>query len=144
LIEGIRIHKLIPGSRLILSGYSGRSELPQALVLYRTALMLGVDSASMSVLSLPVNTLMEAEEYIRNFGKQNDLIIVTCAIHMPRAMMLFKKEGLNPIPDPTNYVLKHGSQKNPWRWLPSSAYTEMMEAAVHEYIGITWICLGGN
>jgi len=144
LIEGIRIHRLIPGSRLILSGYKGTTELPQALVLYRTALQLGVDSASMSMLPLPINTRMEAEEYIKNFGKRNNLVLVTCAIHMPRAMKLFKKAGLNPIPGPTNFILKQGLPRNSWKWVPSPAYTNMMEAAVHEYVGMLWMFLGGN
>lgn len=49
LTEGIRIHRMLPGSRLILSGYGGDSNVTQALVLYRTALLLGVDSATMSI-----------------------------------------------------------------------------------------------
>jgi len=144
LAEGIRIHRIIPGSRLILSGYSGGSELSQAQVLYRTALLLGVDSASMTMQTKPSNTWMEAEEYAKNFGKQHDIIVVTSDIHMPRAMMLFQKAGLNPIAAPTNQILKHGSQKDIWRWIPSSSNIAMMEVAVHEYAGILWFWIGGR
>lgn len=136
LVEGIRIQKMIPGSRLILSGYSGRSEIPQALVLYNTALLLGTDPSSMAVQTSPVNTRMEAEEYSKIFGNSNTLILVTSAVHMPRAMMHLKKEGLSPIPAPANFIIKHGSRKNPWRWIPNAGNISKMETAVHEYVGM--------
>jgi uncharacterized SAM-binding protein YcdF (DUF218 family) len=68
LAEGIRIQRMIHGSRLILSGDSGGSELPQAVVLYRTALAMGIDSSTMAMQTKPSNTLQEAKEYIKNFG----------------------------------------------------------------------------
>lgn len=144
LVEGIRIQKTIPGSQLVVSGYQGRSNIPQAFVLYRTAIQLRVDSSLVKMLTSPVNTRMEAEEYVLNFGIENDLILVTCAVHMHRAMMLFREVGLDPVPNPTNYLLKKGSKKNPWGWLPSSYNIRMMEAAVHEYIGLLWAKMGGN
>lgn len=144
LVEGIRIHKMIPGSRLILSGSRGRSELTQAYVLYRTALILGIDSASMVLQNLPANTRMEAEEYSGNFGTRNKLIVVTSDMHMPRAMLLFKKAGLTPVAAPTNQVIKYGSVKYRWTWVPSSVYIRMMENAIHEYAGILWALAGGR
>jgi uncharacterized SAM-binding protein YcdF (DUF218 family) len=144
LAEGIRIHRMIPGSRLVLSGYRGESELSQALVLYQTALLLGVDSALMTMQILPSNTRMEAEEYAKNFGTGNDLIVVTDDLHMPRAMMLFQKAGLNPVASPTNQILKYGSHKYRWRWIPSSGNIGMMEAVIHEYVGMIWTWVGGK
>jgi len=144
LVEGIRIHKMIPGSRLILSGYRGRSELSQAGILYRTALILGADSSSMVMQPLPANTMMEAEEYSKNFRSANNLIVVTSDIHLPRAMLLFKKAGLDPVAAPTNQIIKYGSVKYPWRWIPSSGYISMMESVIHEYAGILWSVAGGR
>jgi uncharacterized SAM-binding protein YcdF (DUF218 family) len=144
LTEGIRIHRRVPGSTLIMSGYGGRTSLPQAVVLYRTALILGEDSTSIRIMTLPSNTQMEAAEYSRNFGSQKNPVLVTSDLHMPRAMMLFRKEGLNPVPAPTNSLIKVGSVKNPWRWIPSTDNTGMMKAAIHEYIGIFWANVGGR
>ena len=144
LAEGIRINRTVPGSRLILSGYRGKSELSQSLILYRTALMLGIDSASMAMQELPSNTRMEAEEYVKNFGKANGLIIVTSDIHMPRAMILFQKAGLNPVAAPTNQIIRYGSKKDPWRWMPSSENIGMMDAVIHEYAGMLWSRVGGK
>lgn len=144
LTEGIRIHKMIPGSRLILSGSRGRSEIAQARILYLTALILGADSASMVMQTLPANTQMEAEEYSRNFGTKNKLIVVTSDIHLPRAMLLFKKTGLDPVAAPTNQIIKYGSVKYRWRWMPSADCIKMMEAVIHEYAGMLWSIDGGK
>jgi uncharacterized SAM-binding protein YcdF (DUF218 family) len=144
VVEGIRVHNLIPGSRLVLSGYRGNSELSQAVVLYRTALLLGVDSASMKLQILPSNTRMEAEEYAKNFGTRNELVVVTDDIAMPRAIMLFRKAGLNPIAAPANQILKYGSLKYRWSLTPSSKNIWMMEEVIHEYVGIIWALVGGK
>jgi uncharacterized SAM-binding protein YcdF (DUF218 family) len=142
LVEAIRIHNQVPGSRIILSGFGGRSKLPQAVVLYRTAIMLGVDSSSMVLSEKPGNTASEAKEYVRNFANGKRLILVTCAIHMPRSVLLFREAGIEPIPAPTNFLVKHGSVKNHWRWVPSAGYIEMMELAIHECVGLMWSWLG--
>lgn len=144
LVEGIRIHRLIPGSRLVLSGYKGKSELPQALVQYRTAIILGIDTCSMEMQATPSNTRMEAEVYARNYGTKNNLIIVTSARHMPRAMMHFQNHGITPVAAPSDFILKNGIFYNPKKWLPSSDYISKMKMAIHEYVGIIWAMAGGN
>lgn len=143
LAEGIRIHRLSPGSRLILSGYSGRSELPQALVLYRTALLLGADSAFMEMQADPSNTRKEAESYAARHGNEH-VIIVTSAMHMPRAMMLFKKVGVNATAAPADFAIRDGTRRNPYRFIPSSSYISLMRSAIHEYAGMAWEKLGGK
>jgi uncharacterized SAM-binding protein YcdF (DUF218 family) len=143
LVEGIRIQKLSPRGRLILSGYKGRSELPQALVLYRTALILGADSASTEMQKDPANTRMEAESYASRH-RDEPLIIVTSAAHMHRAMILFRKMGVNAIAAPADFLIKDGTRKNPYRFMPSSSYISMMQSAIHEYVGILWEKMGGK
>jgi uncharacterized SAM-binding protein YcdF (DUF218 family) len=143
LTEGIRIHRMLPGSRLILSGYSGNSKLSQAMVLYRAALLIGVDSAAMFILEKPANTKQEAEEYVRNFGKNRTLIVVTNDMHMPRSVKMFRMAGIDPVPATTNQVIKYGSNKR-ISWFPSAHYIAMIESAVHEYAGMGWAVLSGR
>lgn len=97
LTEGIRLHKAIPGSRLILSGFGYRTSVPGAVVMYRTALMLGVDSASLDLSDEPMTTNSEADQYVQKFGKDKKLVLVTSAIHMPRSVMLFRSKGIDVI-----------------------------------------------
>lgn len=138
LTEGVRLHKMIPESKLVLSGPGGKEGFTQADALFRTAVIMGVDSSSIHLMHRAKNTTGEAMEYKELFGTQNRLILVTSAIHMPRAMIIFRKYGFDPIPAPTNFIIKHGSRKDPWRWLPGARYVGMIESAVHEYGGILW------
>lgn len=54
---------------------------------------------------------------------------------MPRAMKIFKMQGLNPIAMPTNFMAK--KQK-------SNSYLSIKDLkkvsiAIHEYIGLAWL-----
>jgi len=59
----------------------------------------------------PENTQQEAEQYKLLFGDSAQLILVTSALHMPRTMFLFQKEGLYPVATPTNHLIKIGKDK---------------------------------
>ena len=136
LSEGIRLQRLIPGSTLITSGYAGNSGVAQAELLAQTALLLGVAPAQIRMQTNPTNTRGEATEYRRLFGDKAHLIIVTSAVHMPRAMYLFRKAGLNPVAAPTNHLVKQGTHRDPWYWLPSAGNIQKTESAIHEYVGM--------
>ena len=145
LSEGIRIHRQLPGSTLITSGGSGESEIAQAKILANTALLLGVDSSHLKMQTQPKNTWAEANEYKRLYADSAQLVLVTSAAHMPRAMYLFRKAGLNPIAAPTNHLVKKGTrEKDFWYWFPSSGNIKLMESAIHEYLGLLWYKLGGE
>ena len=143
LVEGIRIHRMIPDSKLILSGFDKRSEQSEALVYFQTAISLGVDSTSMIFQASPSNTQQEAEDYVKNFGTDGKLILVTSAIHMPRSVMHFKNYGISPMPAPTDFILKNESRKHLLRWIPSANNIDIMESAIHEYAGIIWANIFG-
>jgi uncharacterized SAM-binding protein YcdF (DUF218 family) len=153
LVEGIRIYNRLEslkakrGERktgLVLSGYAGKLSISQAEVLFRSAVLLGADSANLLVSPKPSNTKEEADEYLKICGSSNPVIVVTDAVHMPRAIMNFKKEGLTAIPAPTNFLIKHGSAKDPWRWLPSTNNIKLLESSFHEYLGLIWTRAGGK
>lgn len=142
LTEGIRIHRDIPGSRLITSAFG--KTVPHAKVLADAAVLLGVDPSMIDMQTQPKNTWMEATEYKRLFGDTNQLILVTSAIHIPRAVYLFEKAGLKPIPAPTGYMVKKDKKRSFDFWLPSSGNIERTEAAIHEYLGMLWYKIGGK
>jgi uncharacterized SAM-binding protein YcdF (DUF218 family) len=144
LVEGIRIHRQIAGSVLITSADAGKQELPQAEVVAKAAVLLGVDEANIRKQTLPKNTWTEATEYKRLFGAAAQLVLVTSAIHMPRSMMLFRKAGLQPVAAPANHVIKKGGKRDFWFWMPSADHINKTEAAIHEYAGMLWYKLGGK
>lgn len=144
LSEGIRIHRMLPESKLVTSGYGLPGELTQAEILRKTAILMGVDSMAVLMQKKPVNTWMEATEYKKLFGDTTQLVIVTSALHMPRAVYLFEKAGLNPVAAPTGFKIKQSKKLSYWFWVPSSGNIAKTEALIHEIIGITWAWLAYN
>lgn len=147
LIEGVRLHRLFPGSRLVFSGWSSTGAMSTAEVGARAAASLGVDPTAIEFLPEPWNTRTEGLAFAERFGTDARLLLVTSAVHMPRAVMHFRNAGLDPVPAPTDFRCKDDEQPNskPWNWLkPSAGNVERMEVAVHEYAGMVWAWLGGD
>lgn len=145
LTEGIRLHRLIPCSKLIFSGYKGNQPLPQAMVTSMAARELGVDSLFTATIIEPWNTKSEAAEYFKRYGTTHRLYLVTDAAHMPRAISHFRNAGLNPIPVPTNFNIRKNSLPGSYLgYFPSSENIRLMEIAIQEYLGRLWASLGGN
>ena len=108
------------------------------------AVLLGAETSQIRMQKKPKNTWSEATECKRLYGDTAQLVIVTSAIHMPRAMYLFQKAGLDPIAAPTSHLIKKGKKRNFWFWIPVSDNIKKTEAAVHEYVGMLWYNLGGK
>lgn len=139
LLEGIRLHRLSPGSSMVFSGISRDHKYSHAEVLKQSALSMGVDEKEIFLLPTSVNTQEEAMDFTKKIGTKNSLVLVTDAIHMPRAMYLFKKAGQSPIPAPTSHLVKSDWSNGIQEWGSSSANMAMMEYALHEIAGMFWV-----
>lgn len=145
LVEGIRLQRQLHNSKLILSGNVGNQPLPQAEVSSLAAQELGMDPINIDTVNEPWNTKSEAAEYFKRFGTFHKLYLVTNAAHMPRALIHFRNDGLNPIPAPTNYNIRiNNIPKSYTYYFPSTGNIRCMEIVFLEYIGILWAKLGGN
>ncbi len=114
LIEGVRLHREIPGSKLILSGDNDSAEGMATM-----AEALGVSGEDIVPAFEPRDTEEESQQIAPIVGAQR-FILVTSASHMPRAMGLFRKRGLQPIAAPTDYLApRHriGIRRFRSRWL---------------------------
>lgn len=127
----------IPGSKLILSGFSGSGELSHAEVMAESALFLGVNPRDTFLMPQPTITYEEAKCYIRRFGKEKRLILVTSANHMPRAMLVFQSHGLYPIQAPAAFYYKIGTKKGV-NWLSAIDNVKNAQIAIQELIGILY------
>ena len=131
LSEAIRLHRLLNESLIVLSGSMQGQKVSEAELFMQTALALGVEENKISLLGTHKNTQMEAFDYTKKFGTNNTMILVTDAVHMPRAMFLLRKAGQSPIPAPTNHLVKSDWKNGIIDWLPSSSNIAMMESAMH-------------
>jgi uncharacterized SAM-binding protein YcdF (DUF218 family) len=144
LIEGVRIHRLLKNSLLVFSEDVPDNNFGQAGVMAKVAISLGIDSSIIEFVSNVRNTKDEAMRFDSKFGDKGELIIVTDAIHMPRAMKQFRKVGLDPIPFPTNYLYKNDSFESKFPWVPTATNIRIMELVFHEYAGLSWLWAGGQ
>jgi len=142
LIEGIRLHNMLPESKLILSG-GGFDPVPNAKIMADVALSIGVDKEDLVLESLSKDTKDEAILIQKIVGK-DQFILVTSASHMPRSVALFKKYGMHPIPAPTDYFVKKRQRASPAMFFPSASDLYKTERAFHEYLGLAWARLRGQ
>ena len=142
LAEGIRIYLLNPGSKLIFTGFKGVVEDPISYPekLRELALALGVPSEDILTFNGPRDTMEEAEVIAANFSGAS-LVLVTTAVHMPRALNLFHRAGLDPIPAPTEHFSK--PFKGWWNF-PSGKTLQHSEDWAHERLGLLWVKLTGQ
>jgi uncharacterized SAM-binding protein YcdF (DUF218 family) len=71
------------------------------------------------------------------------ILLVTSAMHMPRAAGTFRKAGFDVIPVPADFHSGWGAS-NPWeKWLPSADNLRDSEGAWHEWLGISIYRLRG-
>jgi uncharacterized SAM-binding protein YcdF (DUF218 family) len=138
LLEGIRLHRQLPTSRLILSGGAIFQNTPESEILAQTAVLMGVDAKDMRREDKSLDTADQAKLISRSVGRDR-FILVTSAIHMPRSMSLFHKFGMDPIPAPTNYTVVKQARFHPGMLFPDSGSLRRMEAAIHEYLGLIWM-----
>jgi uncharacterized SAM-binding protein YcdF (DUF218 family) len=135
LVEAIRVARLFDNSMLVLSGpiVSGNESL--AAVERRAAVSLGFDSARIAILETPVTTLEEAKFFAAQFGTDVDLILVTDAVHMPRAIKFFNQQALNAFPAPANYLIKKDNNPVNLKWMPSAENLLLMDRIYREWLG---------
>jgi uncharacterized SAM-binding protein YcdF (DUF218 family) len=140
VVEGIRLHRGLPGSKLVLSG-GGMRGPSSAHTMEALALSLGVKDVDIILEPDSHNTYEEAK-YLKIVLDDAAFLLVTSASHMPRALALFTQMGMNAVPAPTDHrVFREGTY---WanRYLPTHAQMYAMGTVVYEYFGkikATWL-----
>jgi uncharacterized SAM-binding protein YcdF (DUF218 family) len=142
LIEGIRIHRELPGSKLLFSGGAVFDPVPEAETMAAVARMLGVSPDDMVLENQSKDTGQQAQ-FVQAIIQNDRCILVTSAIHMPRAMLVFEQKGLRPIPAPTEFGDWMRKETNPYRFFPGAGELRKVEAAFHEFLGLLWARVTG-
>jgi len=135
ILGSIRILKENPEAKLIIVG--GSYEEGKEAEHYRKLIEnLGIHALAIDT---PVDTLGSAKELKTIIPQGEPFLLLSSAYHLPRATLLFKKEGLNPIPYPTHYAhhlcLPRLTLKN---LFPKPLYLDLTNIAMHEYLGLAF------
>ncbi len=138
IMEGIRLWKGMQESRLVVSGGSESSNmLTTAEAMAAVAESLGVPKAAIVLEELSLDTEEEAK-LLKPLLEKSRFALVTSASHMNRALMHFRRVGLDPIPAPSDFHLKkfkHGLRSV----LPGLESLRMSQMATHEYLGTLFL-----
>ena len=107
-----------------------------AEIMADVAIALNVDKKDI-VLEVSSRDTKDEALLIKKIVGDDEFILVTSASHMVRSMALFRKQGMDPIPAPTDFWIKE-RQRMGAEVFPSAYKLRMAERAVHEYLGIMW------
>ena len=145
LVEGIRIHRNLPQSKLILSGGGAFNTVTEAKTMADVAIALGMNDEEIILESESRDTKDQAR-LIRKIVGNHRFILVTSASHMPRSMALFEKRGMRPIPAPIGHRIKERQNITitPAMFFPSAGKIENVERVFYEYLGLAWARLRGQ
>ena len=133
--EAVLLWRRCPDCSVVVTGPS-----PTANVMADLLVALGVSHAKVTVDSDAPHTAASAMNVRRLLG-DTPFYLVTSGGHMPRAMGVFSKAGLQPIAAPTDHKLpKNVSQA---AWALSPFHLECSDLAVHEHIGLLWYRMRG-
>ena len=143
LVEGIRIYRSIPEAKLYLSGGPGFDTISNATVMATVAKQIGIPEKDMIIESKPSNTEEEAVR-VRQRLKKAHFIMVTSGAHMPRAVDIFHKQGMTPIPAPTDFIFKERKTFSPHDLFVSPNNIALTERVLYENLGKLWFKLKGS
>lgn len=143
VVEGVRLHKAVQGSKLLLSGGAVFDPVPEAEVMAQIAVLLGVKPQDIVLESDSRDTAEEAALIAKMIGREK-FILVTSAAHMPRSMALFRRRGLQPIPAPADFQATNAQSFEPGSFFPGVGSLGQTQTALHEYLGLVWAWLRGE
>jgi len=141
IVEGVRLARSRPGSRLLVSGGAPPGFTPSALEYAELAAEFGIERSAVIVMDRALDTAHEAHEVVAALG-HSPFILVTSAYHMPRAMRLMRSAGANPLPAPTGQISNAQRGIDRFGLMPGSSGLRKTELALHEYLGLAAISLG--
>lgn len=137
--EAVRLHRMIPGSRILFSGGATLDSVADARVNGAAALDMGVAPADIS-LSTQARTTAEEMTCIGQVVGTEPFVMVTTAMHMPRAMMLAESHGLYALASPADFRAR-SARSRLLQLFPMAGGPLLASAVFHEAVGLTWLRL---
>ena len=137
VVEGIRIQRQLPQTFLIFSGGANQDTSANAEVAGRVAESLGVSREKMMIEARPRDTAEEAK-LLQPKLKDMPFILVTSAMHMDRAMKLFKEEGTHPVAAPTDFLIKENNQPTSTSFVPTCGNLALSQQMIYEWAAQLW------
>ena len=143
LAAGVRLYDAGRAPRVILSG-GGEGVRTEARNMARGMEKLGVPHSALLIEERSTDTTTNAK-YSAQIAREHGIhrvLLVTSALHMPRASLLFRRNGIEvvevSVPEPT------AGESWADRWLPSPWALWKSGRALKEYAGLLALCVEGK
>lgn len=155
ILYGAKLYRDGKAPKLILSGgridwnNTGASEskdmaeLAQVMGVPKTAIL--EDPTSLNTYENAVNV----RKILDSQGIERRVLLVTSAIHLPRSLAIFKRQGIDAIPAPTDFItIDQGVEEFTWqeamlKFFPDAGRLAYSTRALKEYIGLVVYRLRG-
>lgn len=150
LREAVRLFHLIPDAKVLISGNPlgiDERNIPGSRMVGDLASAMGIPEDRIMLETNSATTYENGVEIKKILGDK-PFVLVTSASHLPRAIAVFQKLGLSPIPAPADFrAIRHGPHsllstrellKKLISAFPSSRNLALSERAMYEYAGLIW------
>ena len=145
LIAGLILAKKFPQSKLYFPGGLKMDQIGASEDETSRAVIKGLDlPASQVIIEGESRNTAENASYVRAMmddSRHGKVVLITSALHMPRAISSFQKEGLNPLAYPVDY--KTHAQEMPWTLVYKQGHV-LMRKALHEWVGLVAYYITGR
>lgn len=141
LVEVIRVYNLHPEAKIITSGHHSIDDVSNAQKMKQSLMLLGIPEHKVITENFPKDTEEEAE-LISPRVQGTNVVLVTNASHMLRAIKYFQAHGVEPIPAPTGFWVKNINSPKNWNYyIPNSKKLQQTTMAWYECLGlfVQWI-----
>lgn len=142
-VEAVRILRVLPDAKLVVSGPSTAGRTSHAVILGRAAQTLGVEASRIIHIEDAHDTEDEVNA-IKRIAGDSPVAAVTSAWHMPRTMALCRSAGVNAVACPSDYRshVDDAFQLDDLLWEVEAL--SRSSVAIRERIGYLWISLRGK
>ncbi len=158
VIHAVRLYRQGVAPYMLLSGgniewLSSRSTTP-AYEMKELMLFMGVPESALILQDQSQNTaedVLFSTQILQKRGFER-VVLVTSAQHMPRSALLFRAEGIEVIPSPTDYSITDAEWQSLWQanlpaqlinLLPNAGFLSMTTSSLKEYLGMLVYSLRG-
>lgn len=145
IIEGAAIARSVPGAALWIVGGVRDRRSPLADVDWTAASWrrLGIAPRRIHIVRDTLDTCANAAG-LATRRPAGQILLVTSALHMPRAMACFRQHGLAPVAYPVDYLNMRIERPGDLFQPNLLANIERADAALHEWIGLLLYRLQGR
>lgn len=140
VVGGAELAERFPEAGLIFTGRPDETDAMRAV-----AEGLGIDAGRITEETESRDTRDHAV-YLAPELSDRPFLLVTSATHMPRALGLFRGQGLDPVAAPVDYRAPRDAAFSLGleRLVPRGRFFHASDLALHEWVGLAWSRLRGQ